>query len=165
MPSPRAAPSNASSSSATPAAPDVAPSTGYVVGPDEPPLTVAAPGRREEIQRITGLKPSPEVYDASLLQGRVRGIWESLDHGLSAYFSPEAPSIFNQANRAFDFVNDRGGEVLRLARLLLGEVEWKILAIFPERLWKTFGSRVTAPTERAGYNRSEEHTSELQSQR
>ena len=42
--------------------------------------------------------------------------------------------------------------MLRLARLLLGEVEWKILAIFPEWLWKTFGSRVTAPTELAGYN-------------
>ena len=49
-------------------------------------------------------------------------------------------------------MNDRGSEVLRLARLLLGEVEWNILAIFPEWLWKTFGSRVIAPTERAGYN-------------
>ena len=100
VPSPHTAPSNATSSSATPAAFDAAFSTGYVVGPDEPPLTVAVPGRCEEIQRITCVKPSPKVYDLSLLQCRVRGIWESLDHGSSTYFSPEATSIFNQANRA-----------------------------------------------------------------
>ena len=33
----------------------------------------------------------------------------------------------------------RGGDVLRLTRNLLGEAEWKVLATFQEWLWKTYG--------------------------
>ena len=116
-------------------------------------MTVAVPGRRKEIARLNGekIKP-PQIYDPKQLAGHVASIWSSLEHGLTPYFRTEAPYLTTQAGRAHDYMNQRGGEALRLARDLLGKAEWKVLATFPDWLWKTYGNRVATPTERAAYN-------------
>ena len=94
-------------------------------------MTVAVPGRRIEIAWLTGekIKP-PQIYDPKQLAGRVGSIWSFLEHGSTRYFRPEAPYHTTKAGRAYGYINQRGGEALRLARDLLGKAEWKVLATF-----------------------------------
>ena len=42
--------------------------------------------------------------------------------------------------------------MLRTVRSFLSGVQWKILAVYPDTLWKTYGQWVANPTERATYN-------------
>ena len=86
------------------------------------------------------------------LAGRFRFIWEFLEHGSTSYFRPEAPYLTTQAGRAYDYMCQRCGDTMRLVRNLLCEVEWKLLAVFPNWLWKSYGYRVVTPTEQAAYN-------------
>ena len=116
-------------------------------------MTVAVPGRRQEIAKRTGQKAKmPDVFKARHLAGRVDSIWRDLDHGAKEFFAPDGARITQHAKNAYNFLHVHGGELLRDVRSMLAEVQWKVLADFPRALWKTNGNRIASPAERAAFN-------------
>ena len=50
------------------------------------PMTVAIPGRRDEIGKVTKIKPKAVIFKAKQLQGAVDSIWTDLRHGAISYW-------------------------------------------------------------------------------
>ena len=117
------------------------------------PMSVAVPGRRDEIKRVTGIKPPAVVFKARELAGRVDAIWTALDHGAAFYFAPELEPV---ARHARDVVASLAqlpnADDRRAFRSFLAEAQWKIVACIPRELYKTYGTRIATPIERAAYN-------------
>ena len=107
------------------------------------PSTLAIPGRREEIKRLTGTKPPAIVTQARDLAGRVDAPWTALDHGAMEYFSPEVVAVTRHALDVNAYLAQLAcGDDKRDLRSSLAEGQWKIVARLPRELYKTYGTQI-----------------------
>ena len=87
-------------------------------------MTVAVPGRRQEIAKRTGQKAkAPDMFKAQQLAGRVDAIWRDLDHGAKEFFDTDGARIIQHAKNAYNYLHVHGGELLRDVRSMLAEVQ------------------------------------------
>ena len=116
-------------------------------------MSVAVPGRRDEIKRVTGIKHPAVVFKARELAGRVDAIWTAFDHGAAVYFAPELEPVVRQARDVVAYLAQLpNADDRRAFRSFLAEAQWKIVACIPRELYKTYGTRIATPIERVAYN-------------
>ena len=82
----------------------------------------------------------------------MQAIWTTLEHGTSAYFHSDAALFARNARNAYAYLEAHGGNTLWAVRALLADVQWKLLAEYPDCLWKRYDPRISTSTERAAYN-------------
>ena len=85
-------------------------------------MTVAVPGRRQEIAKRTSQKAkAPDVFNARQLAYRVDAIWRNLDNGVKEFFAPDNACIIQHAKNAYNYLHVHGGELLHDVRSTLAE--------------------------------------------
>ena len=93
------------------------------------------------------------MFKAKELAGRVDAIWTALDHGAAVYFAPELEPVARHARDVVAYLAQLPNTDDRRAfRSFLAETQWKIVACIPRELYKTYGTRLATPIERAAYN-------------
>ena len=95
------------------------------------PMTVAVPGRRQDIAKLTGRKVRPEVFRERLLANRVQAIWNFLDQGTKEYLDPESTFVNRHPLNAFLYLQSHGGNLLRDVHSLFAEVKWETARRLP----------------------------------
>ena len=115
------------------------------------PMTVAVPGRRDDLALEFGTRPKSVVFKAKELAGAVEAIWTDLRHGAITYWGEENDELYQRWNAVHGYLR-KIASVRVQVREFIAEVPWKLFVDWPWPLWKCYGPRVTTTEERAGYN-------------
>ena len=115
------------------------------------PMTVAVPGRRDDLLRETKVKPKAVIFKAKQLSAAVDAIWTDLRHGALDYLNPDTEEIYNRWKLIQAYLAKVAGAGPRL-REFMSEVPWKLIVDWSWCLFKCYGPRFGTALERASYN-------------
>ena len=124
------------------------------------PMTVAIPGRRDEIGKITKVKPKAVAFKAKQLQAAVDSIWTDLRHGAISYWDQDVEEIHRRWEAVHDYLRMLPGLRLQV-REFVASAAWKIMVDWQWPLWKCYGPRVANAEERAAFNYMSKFPEEL----
>ena len=115
------------------------------------PMTVAVPGRRDDLVRETGVKPKAVVFKPRLLSAVVESIWTDLRHGALSYLNPATEEISARWRMIQEYLAKVPGATPQV-REFMSMVPWKLIVDWSWCLFKCYGPRIATALERASFN-------------